>query len=349
MGTFKVKTVATLVSFTGGVTNAVNTDGWETAPGTDSDFINKFNAGGLIYDNFGPGLPGAAGGSAFFGFDQNTPIFELDGNPAVSFNNLPAGFTIDSLVATLLMFMPSVAIIGDNTGQYTFEVFPIAAPQIISSPNNVSFTPFSIALLAPGFTMTPTDFIGLQVKVSFGFTAVQTGTSIVILRVGIGVGFGLPELFEGTYSIQNFNFSIDTEAPVSVGQEITLSSSPRLPNPIDYNKVDTVTVTYTTLDNVVHTTDIPKSAFTAQNQFFIKFIMPDFGDAPKVDISISGTQFSGKVPLGPLLTINFVDGTGIYRLDLSATHDTFYIQDYTPVQTIDAKIPNPTVKTAFVP
>lgn len=145
------------------------------------------------------------------------------------------------------------------------------------------------------------------------------------------------------YNESEFKFNIDTESPVDVGQDILLSTDDKT---IDMRKITHVIVDYTTLDNVDHEVDITDFDTT---QFTLIFQMIDFGDSPRVTIKLQGTQFSGSVTLGSLLTIRFNDGTGIYKLDLTATHDTLYIQDYTPVQTIDTKIPNPFAKTAFVP
>lgn len=44
-----------------------------------------------------------------------------------------------------------------------------------------------------------------------------------------------------------------------------------------------------------------------------------------------------------------IDYSGVYKVNSSATKDTLYDRDVIPISTTNLKIPNPTIKTGFVP
>lgn len=62
---------------------------------------------------------------------------------------------------------------------------------------------------------------------------------------------------------------------------------------------------------------------------------------------LAGQQFSGSVMLG-IHQVLVADGSGIYQLVVGKRNDTIYDRD-TPGATIDVKIPNPFIKSGFVP
>lgn len=98
---------------------------------------------------------------------------------------------------------------------------------------------------------------------------------------------------------------------------------------------------------------VPVDVITTQDDHLLIFVMPDFPtDVFVITVIVedpTGTQFTGPVPLGDIPTIFFRDPSGIYRLVADKTSDTFYIQDADPVTTLDVKIPNPFIKTGFIP
>jgi hypothetical protein len=177
----------------------------------------------------------------------------------------------------------------------------------------------------------------------FGGLAVATGGLGSVNNAGVSFSAAITDWsIEVFYDLPGFQFSLNTESPVSVGQEVEIGSD-------NSDDIDEVTIVYTTLDNVEHMITIPRSDFPVKEPTRITFIVPDIGDSPKIRIYVTGTTFGGSVFAGTLFTIFFLNGTGIYKLDPNSTHDTVYIQDFTPVQTTDIKIPNPFVKTGFVP
>lgn len=82
----------------------------------------------------------------------------------------------------------------------------------------------------------------------------------------------------------------------------------------------------------------------------IKLNDPTIPNWPVITITpiivISGTTFSGSIPLTPFV-ITLADASGIYSLTPGKTNDTVY-DNVNPPETIDVKIPNPFIKTGFI-
>ena len=137
-----------------------------------------------------------------------------------------------------------------------------------------------------------------------------------------------------------FSWTLNTPTnPIQAGDEVT-AESPDVDG-IDFEQVTTVTLTSPDGDSTV-------IDFTAIDPNNFIFVVPTLiGDPPIVHVVITSTQFSGSVDLGPLITIFFLNATGIYTLVPGRTHDTIYNND-NPEETIDVKIPNPFFKTGFI-
>lgn len=169
------------------------------------------------------------------------------------------------------------------------------------------------------------------------------------------------------YWTDSYRWTIDTDSPVTVGDTITISSYPSSPNtpPLEYdsslstppplNLLDVSQINIQFLDDAGNpqTIVVPTTSFTEWNWYNIKFLLPSFGGSSPPIFTIvyvdNGTQFVGSLPLGTLLTIFFVNGSGIYKLVADKTTDTLYVQDKTPVVTVDVKIPDPFVKLSYIP
>ena len=102
MGTFSITTPVTVG------TKTVQETHEEVSVGTsDADLITGLlGNGSTAILGYGADINSntAVSGVLRFGFDQTTAIIKLDGNPAISFNSLPAGFT------------PSTAILSVTSG-----------------------------------------------------------------------------------------------------------------------------------------------------------------------------------------------------------------------------------------
>lgn len=134
----------------------------------------------------------------------------------------------------------------------------------------------------------------------------------------------------------------DPGPPVVPGSIVTITSpSPESTESLDMEQITSMTARF--LDG----SSVPIPEFLAYSPFLLEFTTPEFIDQPILIIEIESTQFSGSLELGMLVTVYFLSASGLYQLDLNATHDTLYIEDDLP-ETIDVKIPNPTIKTGFI-
>jgi hypothetical protein len=296
---------------------------YTTSPTTAAEYMSVLDNTDL---NIGGIFEGTLGNTPVTVDFQTGNAIVLDGdegNP-LTFNGLPAGFKI--ITAKVVI----------NLEAQLYGVGPTSMDLFLRQGNVGESAAIPIPIDS---VVHPYEFP--FVDISSALDVITGGCGFRLVPSNVVSSFTYLDI-TGTYELQRFQFSIETEAPVSVGQDIEITTSEE-----DLRKVTHIIVDYTTLDNVDHEVDI--TSFVSQGQFSLVFAMIDFGNAPKVRISLISTEFSGSVDLGEMLTINFLDGTGIYKLDTGATHDTLYVQDYTPFQTIDVKIPNPFAKTAFVP
>lgn len=265
-----------------------------------------------------------------FGFDENTAVFSLDGAPAISFNDLPAGFVITSLGF-------SIATVSNIAG-IVIHV-KINGSDIINSPSNDAFTIYTLTF--PDMPLSSTDFIGTQIQIAF--TGTPTIDNVVQLFIESYV-------LSGTFTTQSFVFSwtLESDGPVEGDvTPITLSSNPLDDHALDLKNLD-LTLDYDDGGPI----SVPITNILEQDDNLFIFLVPIFPiTVYKITITATdptGKQFTGSIPLGTLPTINLTDPSGIYRLVDGKTNDTLYIQN-DPPNTIDVKIPNPFIKTAFIP
>jgi|SRR5579863_1023548 len=153
---------------------------------------------------------------------------------------------------------------------------------------------------------------------------------------------------EGIYVVLSYGATVTPSNPAftTVGDIITIASVGPASG-MDLSHVS-VNITYLDSSNVLQTIN---AAPSIQNPQQFVFTMPNFTTAVQVTVNAvgDGTQFSGSVALGILLTNNFTDGTGIYVLEPGKTNDTLYAQGSNPIQTVAVAIPNPFIKTGFIP
>lgn len=303
-----------------------------------------------------------------FGFSGNS--IYLDGSPTpINFAGLPAGFTPLTAIVTI---DPSIAGSADGTGvaEYTLQQ-ETGNNGTVNTPTY----PYDFTFPAPTMLDIVSNGIGLKIHclTDNGAGDLAEVTSIANFRI------------EGTYgSGRAFGGSVESSPPIQTGDTITVignssgnttagsgnsvgpgtglglllngkpnpNNPPVLP-PINLLFAQKLTITYFDQFNVLQTVDILTTDFIIWTKTKITFLLPDITTAlPKVVTIIyvdNGTQFSGSVTLGSLVTIYFVDGTGIYFLNVGKATDTLYVQGSDPIQTVEVNIPDPTIKTAFLP
>jgi hypothetical protein len=146
----------------------------------------------------------------------------------------------------------------------------------------------------------------------------------------------------------NFKWTLDGTPPIDVGSPIEVTSNP-LNEPLNMLGIDHIEIQFDDGGPIVIT--VPSTDFTTWEPFDLIFLMPPFaGHTPPVIRVVAvgdGTQFSGSVDLGELITIYFTNPSGIYKLVIDKTSDTLYV-NATNV-TVDVKIPDPFAKLSFIP
>lgn len=331
MGSFNITRAASISALTGGRSPAGTTEGWfSSAGGSTDDLLEQAISSGkvLVYVSDDEGV---VIGSISLGFDQNTPIFSLDGGPAISFNSLPSGFKVLGASASWTFFSAG----GTITDFIGFQLFNLFSRVQQNFPSIAGFTGLSIP------AMSALDFIDLEFKLDF---SIDTTGFVSFVTCCDFTSFSLT----GTYSIESFQYTLKTPviAPTT-GDVITITSDPKNPLHLKLDDITTINIILPDL-TVVPVTAIVTSTLS---EFFLQFILPDIITSPIITIQVvgNGTQFSGSIDLGQLITIFFLNGTGIYKLVPGKTNDTLYVQDLDPVQTIDVKIPTPFAKTGFLP
>lgn len=336
MGTFDITKPANISNLIGGRSDIFNTiPGWfntSTGGSADSDLINAIIGPGPALGVVAASDSGTATVNIEFGFDQSTAVFKLDGNAAISYNSLPAGFTIVSANLTLHTQHSE-----DGTIDYSYGLLPSF------SETNI-FVGFNNYLITQLGNISATDFIANKITVH-GVMSTTLGGPPQMVGLFYLSGFVL----SGTYAIQNFSWTLQTPTdPVQHNSHITVTSSPLNINPIDFSQILTASLNYIDSLGNLKSINIPSINWITFTLYLFVFSIPDLGadNPPIVEIFITGTQFAGSVSLGKLMTIFFANATGIYTLTPGKTDDTLY--DNSNGGTINVKIPNPFIKTGFV-
>lgn len=359
MGTFRILPTSQLSGGTPFIHNAdpVPPDfaGWVLDDTASNVFECLNNSTGCTWDVFTDPSP-TNGLTSTVRFDFSGASIYLDGSLIpITFAGLPAGFK--ALTASVIAVVPQNNQPAFGIG---FSRFFIQQDNANNGPVNTVPGTLSYPYVFPGDPFNPT--ISQIYTNGCGFK--------VICSVGTvfdSVSGGVTELYvNGTYEIEQFQFQLpvitSTDELVEEGSPIVIASVPLLPEPPppdpptdDPEVINLLGVTAINLNflcaGVPTTVVIPSSLFTVWTWYDIEFLLPNLVCNPSViDIELvgDGTQFSGTVPLRSILTIFFTDGTGIYTLVPGKTDDTLYVQDYTPVTTVDVKIPDPFIKTGFI-
>lgn len=288
---------------------------------SQKDGIWTTSPGGLTTDAALQAAIFSSGGVIIFDNDATAPLddsirfnlgYYLDGSGVETpFNSLPAGFFPTS---ALLKVLTGVFDVG-CTGKLQFDA-ATESPAFSSSGTQLYAYPGSLGAL---------DLI-------------SNGAGIRFIRAG-GGGAGSASFdflrIDGDYSIDTFQYTLSPTGTVAVGDEITVTSDPNSPNPLDLTEM-TVKVNGKEVTPTVQTVNL------------LIFIIPPWvdGDFP-VEFIGDGTQFSGSI-LAATLTVLFTDASGVYVITPGKTNDTVYNNSPVNDDTIDIKFPNPFIKTAYI-
>jgi hypothetical protein len=256
------------------------------------------------------------------------PSIYLDGSlTPIDYQHLPSGFIPTSAVVKVDGF--SSATTGTGVAHFYLQ-------QDSGNDGTVNTASYPYATIPPMFNIL-FNGMGFRVNITTSAGGDTAGNVFSNLRV------------EGTYAIVKFIATLNpANLLTSVGDPITISSGgPGSSNGMDLSHI-TVTVFYRDSSNNPFTVSVSP---TSQSPTQYVFNAPNFDGAVQISINVvgDGTQFTGSVPLGSLPTINFTDGTGIYVLTPGKTFDSLYAQGTNPIQIVSMAIPNPFVKTGFIP
>jgi len=296
-----------------------------------------------------------------FRFNLHTAIVFLDGINLVSFETLPAGFKITSVRAS---FPASFQASGSNGG-----IPPSATQDIIIQINSGRFSksfelhnsvdpmvgiPGLLGPLVYDWEMidlpTMLDVLGSTLIIEANIAYSSTTPAGISLAADCS-GF----VFEGTYEIQQFSWTLETpEDLVNPGTTtIHISSADGDNGPaLNFTNITSYDMQYVDSTGAAVLIPIPSGNVSGSSSSGVDILLPNVtpGDEPVIIIIVAngdGIQFSGSFSLGQLITIFFTNGSGIYQLVPNKRNDTLYMNGTSEIT--DVKIPNPFAKLAFIP
>jgi hypothetical protein len=327
MGTYTITKPSTVGSHGGFVFRA--SDGAIT----DAAIIGAIAS---ITDSMGFGVPFVAqsitSGTIRFGFTLGDAIISLDGNPAISFNSLPSGFT------------PSSAIMSFMT-------------TLLSTGNETIFLQLDSNTESSGFAVANQGSVAISLQYNFGF---PQPSILDILANGFGVRLAVANINDtaqisnfqitGNYNLLSYSWTLPVTTGVKAGDLFTINGDPN--STVKLDSIVQVIIKYIDSSGKIHNNTVSFQDFVFQSQIQIQFWFPQFGNIANgttVDIFLvgNGTQFSGSVLLGSV-TIIFADSSGIYQLIPGKRTDTIYDRSLQGA-TKDVNIPDPFIKTALIP
>jgi hypothetical protein len=286
---------------------------------TDPTDVNNVQVAATTGAPYGP----TANFADVLRFDTSfSPSIYLDGSATpIDFQHLPQGFIPTAATVKVDVLVNQQPVSGIS--QFWLELDP-------TSLGTVNTASFPYVNIPPMFDIV---FNGIGIKVNINVTGNNDGGAFILANLRI----------EGTYGItHNTGITANTPVPVNVGDPITI-------NTVAGTNIAVVTgviITYVDTGNNPHTVNIP---FTITNPTTITAVVPDYDGAPVITVNITGTIFTGVVPILTNPTINFKDGSGIYQLVSGKLTDSAYANGFNPIQIVELAIPNPFIKTGFIP
>lgn len=364
--------------------NGVADGWWGQAGGGSSDAallasIEASGVNGITYvDNSGTGSLTI---EIIFKWNKTDPIFALDGAPAISYNDLPAGFALNG---TLIMVMDPRE---NPNGPYRATLYRSLTQgyNVGSEFEKLETTGLKIVDDDPSVFIGAGQFI--LGALSLSLTS-PIGANPIFATISNYVLTGLYTLYTNDWSF--------SPSSAFVGDRITFTADVTNPANHSFENVDRITFSYPTTDSngasIIRNIAVYKNGsalsndsgggypvkysnssgiptiepeeFTVENGpyiiewglYVITLIIPwgfeDYTGEVELTGEVKdpkGTQFSGSVPLGTL-TISYADTSGIYAVTPNKTNDTIYYRVLLgPVDaTEDVVIPIPSAKTGFV-
>lgn len=291
------------------------------------------SAGGMVndydYANFF-NQPTDAPGTYLLRFDVDTANLYIDGSP-IPIGSLAAGFSIATLVVNIQYRTNVNTLFTDiaHNGASCYAQFD-------------QLTESTQLRVAPSINQT----------VTYNYpNSYISSTSAINNGMGVRATLGLSSYcyikiwLSGTYNIQNVSWTLDQSTqPLAVGSTVKLTSSGL--TALDFRTISTVTLSF---NNGAHTVDVPSGNWTFVQQYLFWFIIPSLGGfTPQtLDIFFTGSSFDGSLYVGRMPTIYLTSAPGCYILTPGQSHDILY--DTENGGTVNVKIPDPYVRTAFVP
>jgi hypothetical protein len=367
MGTF------TLIPDSGSISSGFFPD--NTAPGVYGSFaLSGLLSTGLagsfprILEGFDNPIVATIDNLLRLNFSLVGNIISLDGNPAISFAGLPAGFTITA--ATINFYIQNNA--SDATSHFRVQFDAPTESGDISNSSG-AFRSF----VHPGPLPSVLSFFSNGCGIHVDNTVVGQQTSRWVNNWLITGTYSIIPVFIWTVQTPIGNFPV----PVNLGNNIIINaggaSTPGSTGTLftvtssngGLNGVASIQLQYTDSNSVSHTITILAINFISQSANLLVFLIP-FSNLPypgsgppyssgpsagqfgifqgTVNITAigDGIVFSGSLPIGAV-TILFASGSGIYRIVKDKIADTLYdrVIDAT---TQEVKIPDPFIKTGFI-
>lgn len=287
------------------------------APGIANQLV-----GGRVCGGTNP----AAGGSLHIAGSLGGAILDLnDGNPAISFFSLPAGFhmtfpAINVQISLAANFTPTVAELYRGPFLSAHNLKPDIGPW----PNAGTTASVSDNLYLTESTF-PTVMRMLLNGWGLDFTPSNTGVTPFFIRA---YQFRITALWD-------ILFSSVTIGPAAVlqGGTITIHAASGLSS-------------VTSVTGETETDSVVVSSFLTQSDTEITFLAPAIvGDTT---FSARGTIFDGAVLLGTLTVLLVPNPSGIYRIIIDKRNDTLYLDSPSGPTTEDVAIPEPFGETGFI-
>lgn len=236
----------------------------------------------------------------------------LDGNPAISFFGLPAGFQLTSEVFSIFL-----------RGNLSFGA---------GGHHFLQFNPLTESVSLPLDTVPAGGL-----TYSFSNPDLPFVSALDLLGDGAGWRYDTAPSF----------FFPSMEAWQITGSYVIISASI---TPSSVSSHTPVTLTGSSLDTITGITivgsggAIGSGIITSITPTTVKFTMPSLGLATGAGMLVF--EFSGFAPFMLPITIILADPSGLYELIPGKTADTLYVDHSTG--TMDVAIPNPFIKTGFI-
>ena len=331
MGTFQLVGFSNVIVVGGRGNTTPPTQGWcDDFSGDSTNATLLHPEGTLAY--FGPAglVPFTA--SLTWGIDSISPIFLLNGTNQVDWHHLPPNTVFTAININIGII--TIDSLGAG-GTFRFICSPYDSGPITFPPGSISAINQNIN---PGVSYTPLQILNLTASLSFSGTSIF-GSSAKYLETAIII-------INGTYTSTNYQWTLTPNVNIKSGSKVTITDTN---SGLSIAQID---IQYFDSNNIIHNFTVLAQDFISNSLGQVVFYLPQIGNPPPgATVYVygigDGTQFTGAVLAGTF-TYSFVDASGIYQLITNKSADTIYDRSSSGA-TIDVAIPNPFIKTGFLP